>query len=69
MCLPRSSYSPSVQINMSFSQSDTTPFIPMLIEVSEGYLLSPVSSIFRRPLSGSAEPARKAFSTNSNLAS
>ncbi len=35
-----------------FFQSDTTPFIPMLIEVSEGYLLSPVSSIFRNPFQG-----------------
>ncbi len=35
-----------------FFQTDTTPFIPMLIEVSEGYLLSPVSSIFRNPFQG-----------------
>lgn len=35
-----------------FFQTDTTPFIPMLIEVSDGYLLSPVSSIFRNPFQG-----------------
>jgi hypothetical protein len=35
-----------------FFQTDTTPFVPMLIEVSDGYLLSPVSSIFRNPFQG-----------------
>jgi hypothetical protein len=32
--------------------AEPTPWIPMLIEVSEGYLLSPVSSIFRNPFHG-----------------
>jgi len=32
--------------------SEPTPFIPMLIEVSNGYFLSPVSSIFRNPFHG-----------------
>jgi hypothetical protein len=36
----------------SYFESELTPFIPMLIEVSEGYLLAPVSSIFRNPFQG-----------------
>jgi hypothetical protein len=32
--------------------AELTPFIPMLIEISDEYLLSPVSSIFRNPFQG-----------------
>jgi hypothetical protein len=32
--------------------TELTPFIPMLIEISDEYLLSPVSSIFRNPFHG-----------------
>jgi hypothetical protein len=32
--------------------NEITPFVPLLIEISDGYLLSPVSSIFRNPMHG-----------------
>jgi hypothetical protein len=32
--------------------SEVTPYIPLLIEVADNYLLSPVSSIFRNPFHG-----------------
>lgn len=35
-----------------YFQTELTPFIPMLIEICDGYLLSPVSSIFRNPFEG-----------------
>lgn len=35
-----------------YFHSQLTPFIPMLIEISDGYLLSLVSSIFRNPFEG-----------------
>jgi hypothetical protein len=35
-----------------FFGNEVTPYIPMLIEVSDGYLLSPVSSIFHNPFHG-----------------
>jgi hypothetical protein len=35
-----------------YFQLELTPFIPMLIEISEGHLLRPVSSIFRNPFQG-----------------
>jgi hypothetical protein len=35
-----------------YFRNEQTPFIPMLIEISENYLLSPVSSIFRNPFHG-----------------
>lgn len=36
----------------SYFRSEPTPFIPVLIEVSDDYLLRPVSSIFRNPFQG-----------------
>jgi hypothetical protein len=38
--------------DVNYFQTERTPVIPMLIEVSGGYLLSPVSSIFRNPFQG-----------------
>ena len=38
--------------HVKYFQTNTTPFIPLLIQVSNGYLLAPVSSIFRNPLNG-----------------
>jgi hypothetical protein len=36
----------------AYFRSEVTPYIPMLIEVSDNYLLSPVSSIFYNPFHG-----------------
>jgi hypothetical protein len=36
----------------AYFKSEQTPFIPMLIKISDEYVLSPVSSIFRNPLHG-----------------
>lgn len=36
----------------AYFEREPTPFIPMLVEISDGYLLSPVSSIFRNPFNG-----------------
>jgi hypothetical protein len=36
----------------AYFRNEITPFIPMLIEVADNYLLSPVSSIFRNPFHG-----------------
>lgn len=35
-----------------YFRSEVTPYMPMLIEIADGYLLSPVSSIFRNPFHG-----------------
>lgn len=35
-----------------YFRDEVTPYIPMLIEISDGYLLSPISSIFRNPFHG-----------------
>ena len=37
---------------LEYYAAEAAPFIPMLIKISDGYLLSPVSSIFRNPFSG-----------------
>lgn len=36
----------------SYFRDEVTPFIPLLIEVADNYLLSPISSIFRNPFHG-----------------
>src|SRR5262249_49465706 len=36
----------------AYFESELTPFIPMLVEVSDGYLVAPVSSIFKNPFQG-----------------
>ena len=40
------------RVHAGHFQTNLTPFIPMLIEISEGHLLRPVSSIFRNPFQG-----------------
>jgi hypothetical protein len=35
-----------------YFRNEPTPFVPMLIQISEQYVLSPVSSIFRNPFQG-----------------
>lgn len=36
----------------AYFENELTPFIPMLVEVSDGYLVAPVSSIFKNPFQG-----------------
>ncbi len=52
----------------SFFRTEQAPGMPLLIEVSEGYLLTPVSGVFRNPLNcirmlreSTSESARNAF--------
>lgn len=38
--------------HVKYFQGNPTPFIPMIIQISKGYLLAPVSSIFHNPFNG-----------------